>query len=207
MLFLVLFTLTFAGTGNPETSRRVADIDDANFSFENESSEMEFAVKEDAVENIGDLTADDVENINVNDITVDGVKDLTNMTEVLRRRTGLKECGVYRGTSSHGQYLYLRGRCRHIQSGWTIYNWYGRSVWQWIDQSVMNSCRKGAPITPGAWLARVDPSDEVYAMYNGKKHLVVGPQTMDRCRFHFSYVVVVPQRVVDGYPTGPSIQA
>jgi len=187
------------------TSRRVVDIDDAEFSFENDSNEMEFAMEEDAVENIGDLMADDAENIN--NLTVDGVKDLTNMTEVLRRRMSWNQCAVYKGTDTHGQYLYLDGKCRHIQSAWTVHNFYGRSVYVTIHQSWMNGCRKGKSIRPGAWLARGHRSGAVYAIYNGKKHHVANAHTMHRCKFNWHYVVVVPQRVVDGYPNGPTIRA
>jgi len=205
MLLLALFTLTFAGTSNIVTSRRVVDIDDAEFSFENDSNEMEFAMEEDAVENIGDLMADDAENIN--NMTADGVKDLTNMTEVLRRRMRWNQCAVYKGTHSPAQYLYLHGRCFHIQSWNTVHNFYGRNVYQTIHQSWMNRCRKGEPIRPGSWLARGHSSHPVYAIYNGKKHHIVNTHTMSRCRFSWHYVVVVPQRVVDGYPNGPSIRA
>jgi len=204
MLFLALFTLTFAGTSDFVTSRRVVDIDEADFSFENDIKEMKFAM-EDAVENSGDLMADDVENMN--DTMVDGAKDLTNMTEVLRRRMRWNQCAVYKGTHTAAQYLYLHGKCHHIQSGYTIYNWYGRSIYQTIHQSWMNSCRKAESIRPGAWLAKGDRSPAVYAIYNGKKHHVASPQTMSRCRFHWGLVVTVPQRVVDGFPRGSSISA
>jgi len=214
MFLLALVTLTFAGRSNFVTSGRVLDIDDADLSFENDINEMEFAMnamKEDAVENIGDLTADDVENIN--DITVDGEKDSTNMTEVLRRRffwpwiMRWKQCAVYKGTASPAQYLYLHGQCRHIQSWGTIRNWYGRNVYRTISQSVMNSCRKGAPIRPGAYLARGDRSHPVYAIYNGRKHHIVSARTMSRCRFNWGKVRVVRQRDVDRIRTGRSISA
>jgi len=203
MLLLALFTLTFGGTSNFVTSRRVVDIDDAEFSFENDSNEMEFAMEED--ENIGDLMADDAESIN--NMTVDGVKDLTNMTEVLQRRMSWNQCTVYKGTHSPAQYLYLHGQCRHIQSWNTVHNFYGRNVYRTIHQSWMNRCRKGESIRPGSWLAQGHGTNPVYAIYNGKKHHVVNRQTMRTCRFNWHYLVVVPRRVVDGYPNGPSIRA
>jgi len=205
MFCLALFTLAFAGTSNFVTSRRVVDIDDADFSLEKDSSEMEFALKEDAVENIDDLTADDVESID--NITVDGVKDLTNMTEVLRRRLRWRQCAVYKGTHSPHQYVYLHGRCRHIQSWNTVYHWYGGNVYQTIHQWAMNFCPKGAPIRPGALLARGDGTAPVYAIYNGRKHHVVNPETMSRCRFNWDRVFVVYRGLVDNIPNGPSIQA
>jgi len=204
MLFLALFTLTFAGTSDFLTSRRVVDIEKADFSFENDSSEMVIAT-DDGVENTGDLVADDLENMN--EMMVDGAKDFTNMTEVLRRRMRWSQCAVYKGTHSAAQYLYLGGKCHHIQSWNTVHNWYGRNVYQTIHQSWMNSCRKAESIKPGSWLARGDRSHPVYAIYNGKKHHIVSTGTMRRCRFNWGYVVVVPQRVVDGYPRGPSISA
>jgi len=204
MLFLPLLTLTYAGTNNFVTPRRVVEIDDAEFSFEDGSREMEFAMTEDAVENLGDIMEDDFENIN--DMTVDAV-NLTNMTEVPRRRMRWSQCVVYKGTHTPHQYLYLHGRCRHIQSGYTIHNWYGRSVYRTIWQWTMNSCPKGEPIKPGAWLAKGDRSLAVYAIYNGKKHHIANPNTMSRCGFNWGQVVTVPQRVVDGYNRGPTILA
>merc|ERR1719233_399667 len=69
-----------------------------------------------AVENIADLM-NDAENMN--NMTVYGVEDLSNKTEVLRRRMTWHECGVYKG-SHPAQFMYLHGRCHLIESATTV---------------------------------------------------------------------------------------
>jgi len=133
------------------------------------------------------------------------VEDMSNITESARRRMRLSNCAVYKGSRS-AQYLYIHGKCRHIQDWDTVYNWFGRNVYQKISQSTMNACRKGDPIKSGGWLMRGHGHHAVYAVFNGKKHYIANESTFNRCRFHWGLVVDIPRRVVDGYPAGPSIK-
>jgi len=204
MLFLALLTSTIAGTSNFGTSRRVVDIDDAEFSFENDSNEIEFAMKGGAVENIADLM-DDAENMN--NMTVDGVEDLSNKTEVLRRRMTWHECSVYKGSQSPKQFIYLHGQCHHIQSATTVLNWWGRNVYRTISQGTMNLCNKGKPIRWYGWLAKGETSHEVYAIYNGKKHHIANRDIWGRCKFDECKIMVLPQGYMDSMKRGRSIRA
>merc|ERR550534_248362 len=133
-------------------------------------------------------------------------EDMSNTTEISRRRMKWSNCAVYKG-SKPAQYLYLHGRCQHIQSINTVNNWYGRSVYRTISQRDMNTCRKGDPIRGSGWLMRGHDTPKVYAVYNGKKHHIVNPATMSRCRFNWGKITVVPVFVLSFYATGPSIQA
>jgi len=197
MIFLATFTLMYAGASNLVTSRRVVDTDNVKRSFENDTNVMELAVK-----NFHDMTEDVVENTGA--LTEDAV-GTTNMTEVSRRRMHWRQCTVYKG-SHPAQFLYLDGICKLIKSWGTLYNWYGRNVYRTINQRTMNSCRKGEAISAG-WLAHGDRDRKVYAIYNGRKHHILSTGTMSRCRFNWAFVVNMPQRVINYYPTGPSIRA
>jgi len=179
------------------TSRRVVETDNVKLSFENDSHVMELAV-----ENIHDMTEDVVENIGA--LTEDAF-GTTNMTEVSRRRMHWKQCTVYKG-SHPAQFLYIDGICKHIKSWGTLYNWYGRNVYRTINQRTMDSCRKGESISVG-WLAQSHNGYKVYAIYNGRKHHIVNPTTMTRCRFNWAFVVKVPERIINYYPNGRSIRA
>merc|ERR1712228_422017 len=110
-----------------------------------------------------------------------GVEDMSNITESARRRMRWSNCAVYKG-SHHAQYLYIHGKCRHIQSWQTVFNWFGRNVYRTISQSTMNACRKGDSIIPGAYLMRGHGTHAVYAVFNGKKHHIADPSTFTRCR-------------------------
>lgn len=180
------------------TPRRAVETDNAKLSFENDTNLMELAV-----ENIHDMTKDVVENIGA---FTEDAGDTTNMTEVSRRRMRLRQCAVYKGSSHPAQYLYLDGICKHIKSWGTLYNWYGKNVYRVINQRTMNSCRKGESIT-GGWLAHSDKGRKVYAIYNGRKHHITNTHTMSRCRFNWAFVVNIPQRIINYYPTGSSIRA
>jgi len=176
-MFLALFTLIYAGTRNLVSSRPLADLDNGKSSFEN-----------------------------------DDVEDTMNMMEVPRRRwwkrrIRLRQCNVYKGDRSAAQYLYLDGKCMHIQSWNTIYNLYGRNVYRTISQSDMNSCRKTHAIRGTAWLARGKGTHPVYVIFNGRKHHVKTGRTMSRCRFLWSKVVVVPRRFLNHFSNGRPIRA
>jgi len=138
----------------------------------------------------------------------DDVDDTINMMEVPRRRISwLRQCAVYKGHRSYEQYLFLDGKCRHIQSANTVHSLYGRDVCRTISQRDMNSCRKTDPIRGTAWLAREKGSHPVYVIFNGRKHHVDSPRTMSRCRFLWSKVVVVPRWLLNQFPYGRTIRA
>merc|ERR1712142_883252 len=118
-----------------------------------------------------------------------------------------RQCGVYKGHRSPAQYLYLDGKCMHIQSDKTIYNLYGKNVYRTINQNYMNSCRKTHAIRGGAWLARGSGTHPVYVIFNGRKHHVRNPRTMSRCRFLWSKIVVVPSWLLRHFHNGRSISA
>jgi len=134
------------------------------------------------------------------------LEDMSNTTESARRRMKWSNCAVYKGKKHPAQFLYIHGKCRHIQSFQTILSLYGRNVYKTISQSVMNRCGKGEPIKRGAWLMRARNTHPIYAVFNGKKHHIANPSTFNRCRFNWGKVAVVPQFVVDVYPKGPSIR-
>jgi len=138
----------------------------------------------------------------------DDVDETINMMEVPRRRISWRQCAVYKGHRSYELYLFLDGKCRHIQSVNTVHSLYGRSVYyRTISQSDMNSCRKTVPIRGTAWLAREKGSHPVYVIFNGRKHHVSSPRTMSRCRFLWSKVVVVPRWWLNLLSNGRTIRA
>jgi len=188
VIFFALFTLMCAVASKLDSPRRMVDINNVTeFTVEDISTEMPF----------------DMEDTSMTEVNVE---DMSNITESARRRMRLRNCAVYKG-SRPAQFIYIHGKCQHIQSWGTIYNWYGRNVYQTISQSSMNACRKGDPIKPGALLMRGHGTHEIYAVFNGKKHHIANPSTMIRCRFNWGSVVVVPRRVIDGYPRGRTIKA
>jgi len=189
MIIFALFTLMYAETSNLVSLRRMVDINNVT----------EFALK--GIDNVNQFGIEDT----LNNMTEVAVEDMTNTTEIARRRMRWSNCAVYKGSHS-AQYIYIHGKCRHIQSIHTINNWYGRHIYKKISQSTMNACRKGDPIKPGSWLMSGHGSNAVYALYNGKKHHIASRHTFDRCRFNWGLIVKVPRRVVDGYPTGPQIK-
>jgi len=159
----------------------------------------EFAVKD--IDNVMEFGLEDI-----NSMTEVAVEDMSNITEIARRRMRWSNCAVYKG-SHPAQFIYIHGKCRLIRSMYTIDNWYGRrGNYKKISQWSMNACRKGDPIEPGAWLMRGHGTHPVYAVFNGKKHHIFDTRTFGRCRFNWGMVVVVPRRIVDGYPTGPYIR-
>jgi len=149
----------------------------------------------------------DIENAKSSFENDDDVEDTINIMEVPRRRISWKQCGVYKGHRSPAQYLFLDGKCQHIQSWNTVYNLYGRNVYRTISQSDMNSCRKTHSIRGRAWLARGRGSHPVYVIFNGRKHHVSSPRTMSRCRFRWSKVRVVPRWFLNRYANGRTIRA
>jgi len=182
-----------------DSSMTEVDVEDISYEmqFDSEDSSM----TEVDVEDISNEMQFDSED---NSMTEVDVEDISNITESARRRMTWSNCAVYKGSHS-AQYLYIHGKCRHIRSWNTVFNWYGRNVYQKISQSTMNACRKGDDIKVG-WLMRGHGTHPVYAVFNGKKHHIANRSTFNRCRFHWSQVVDIPRRVVDGYPTGPSIK-
>jgi len=188
VIFFALFTLICAAASNLDSPRRMVDINnETEFSMEDISTEMPF----------------DMEGTSMTEVDVE---DMSNITESARRRMKWSNCAVYKG-SKPAQFIYIHGKCQHIQSARTVLNWYGRNVYRTISESSMNACRKGDPVKPGAWLMRGHGTRAVYAVFNGKKHHIANPSTMSRCRFNWGLVVNVPRRIVDGYPRGPTIKA
>jgi len=188
VVFLVSFTMMYAVASNLVTPRRLVDNNNVTeFGVEDISNEMQFDLED------------------INSMTEVNVEDMSNTTENARRRMRWSNCAVYKG-SHPAQFLYIHGRCRHIQSIHTIHNWYGRSIYRKISQSTMNACHKGEDIKGNAWLMRGHGSSAVYAVFNGHKHHIADPSTFRQCRFNWGLVVNVPQRVVNGYPTGWQIR-
>jgi len=187
MIFFSVYTFMYVVASNLVTPRRVMDTNIVTEFVEDISSEMQF----------------DSEDYNMTEVDVE---DMSNTTEISRRRMRWSNCAVYKG-SHPAQYLYLHGRCQHIQSINTVHNWYGRNVYRKISQKVMNTCRKGEPIRGSGWLMRGRGTPQVYAVYNGKKHHIVNPATMSRCRFNWGKIIEVPRWFPNLYPSGPSIKA
>jgi len=188
VIFFALFTLMYAVASNLVTPRRMVDTNDmTEFAVEDISNEMQF----------------DSEDYNMTEVDLE---DMSNTTESSRRRMRWSNCAVYKG-SRPAQFLYIHGRCRHIESAKTVLSWYGRNVYRKISQRSMNACRKGDPIKGHGKLMRAYGTHPVYAVFNGKKHHIVNPYTFQRCRFNWGKVVLVSRRTVNGYPKGPSIKA
>jgi len=204
-----------------DSSMTEVDVEDISYEmqFDSEDSSMTEVDMEDISNEMqydsedNSMTEVDVEDISNemefdskdNSMTEVDVEDISNITESARRRMRWSNCAVYKG-SHPAQFIYIHGKCRHIQSDKTVLNWYGGNVYRTISQSTMNACRKGDSIRPGGWLMRGHGTHAVYAVFNGIKHHIASRSTFDRCRFNWGLVVNVPRRVVDGYPTGPSIR-
>jgi len=139
----------------------------------------------------------------------DDVEDTMNIMDVSRRRIWyrFKQCGVYKGHHSHAQYLYLNGRCRHIQSGNSIRYLYGRNVYKTVNEWTMRFCIKGHPIRGTAKLVRGRGTHLVYAIFNGRKHHVYSPRTMSRCQFNWNNVIVVSRSWLRRFRTSWTIRA
>merc|ERR1719397_1087674 len=203
-----------------DNSMTEVDVEDISYEmqFDSEDSSMTEVDVEDISNEMQFDSEDSMTEVDVEDISNEmqfdseedsmtevDVEDMSNITESARRRMRWSDCAVYKGSHS-AQYLYIHGKCRHIQSRKTVYNWYGKHIYRKISQSSMNACRKGDPIKPGAWLMSGHGTNPVYAVFNGMKHHIASRSTFDRCRFNWGLIVNVPLRVVDGYPTGPSIR-
>merc|ERR1719447_870517 len=131
-----------------DSSITEGDVEDISneMHFDSEDSSM----AEVDVEDISNEMQFDSEDSSMTEVDVE---DMSNITESARRRMGWSNCVVYKGSHS-AQYLYIHGKCRHIQSRQTVFNWYGKHIYRKISQSSMNACRKGDPISPGGWLMR-----------------------------------------------------
>jgi len=193
MIFFSVYTLMYVVASNLVTPRRVVDTNIVTEFVEDISSEMQFYS----------------EDYNMTEVDVE---DMSNATETARRRMRWSgrmrwsNCAVYKG-SHPAQYIYLHGKCQHIQSIQTVHNWFGRSVYRKISQSIMDTCKKGDPIRGTGLLMRGHGTPEVYAVFNGKKHHIVNPATMSRCRFNWGKILGFPGWLVESFPTGPSIKA
>jgi len=203
-----------------DSSMTEVDVEDISYEmqFDSEDSSMTEVDMEDISNEMqydsedNSMTEVDVEDISNemefdskdNSMTEVDVEDISNITESARRRMTWSNCAVYKG-SHPAQFIYIHGKCWGFESWNIVGNLFGRNVYQKVSQSTMNACRKGDNIKVG-WLMRGHGTHAIYAVFNSKKHHIANPSTFNRCRFNWDSVVDIPRRVVDGYPTGPSIK-
>jgi len=116
-----------------------------------------------------------------------------------------KECGLYRGASNPGVYLFLDGLCRNIPNPTTYDNLYPSwDLINVIDDDQMSDCSIGSVLQNGAMLIKAAGSDAHFFL-NENKREIANEDAFETCNFDNDKVVTLPDIIFDTIPRGPNI--